>query len=184
MDERTAIDMSDLLAEVQVPDMDGALRSFSDSTRQRTVKDLFGKKKREAWDKDTEARCDFYPKTRLVSRAGVWFFALWQKSVMGRTLTEIKSDDGEIPHFAEEVSKLIGEVIGQHLKDGNWCIVCTPKRRHLTRNFATLIADEIGKELLPGAFFPEPDDHIVKGEYCKRDDGGDDICHQSSHEAS
>ena len=66
---------------------------------------------------------------------------------MGRTLTEIKSDDGEIPHFAEEVSRLIGEVIGQHLKDGNWCIVCTPKRRHLTRNFATLIAEEIGRIL-------------------------------------
>ena len=139
--------MSNLLDEVQVPDMAGALRSFSDSPRQKAVKDLFGKKKRDAWDKDTEARCDFYPKTRLVSRAGVWFFALWQKSMMGRTLTEIKSDEKEITHFATAISDLIKEVIGQYLGSGNWCIITTPKRRHKERNFATLVAEEIGRNL-------------------------------------
>ena len=139
--------MSNLLDEVQVPDMAGALRSFSDSPRQKAVKDLFGKKKRDAWDKDTEARCDFYQKTRLVSRAGVWFFALWQKSMMGRTLTEIKSDEKEITHFATAISDLIKEVIGQYLGSGNWCIITTPKRRHKERNFATLVAEEIGRNL-------------------------------------
>lgn len=141
--------MSDLLAEVQVPDMDGALALMDKPVENRFLKekDLFGVHQHKSWDKDTEARCDFERKVRLTRRAGVWFFSLWQKSVMGRTLTEIKSDDGEIPHFAEEVSKLIGEVIGRHLKDGNWCIVTTPKRRHLTRNFATLIAEEIGRIL-------------------------------------
>lgn len=141
--------MSDLLSEVQVPDMDGALALLDKPVENPFLKekDLFGVHQHKSWDKDTEARCDFERKVRLTRRAGVWFFSLWQKSIMGRTLTEIKSDDGEIPHFAEEVSELIGEVIGQHLKDGNWCIVTTPKRRHLTRNFATLIAEEIGRIL-------------------------------------
>lgn len=148
MEERTAIDMSDLLAEVQVPDMDGTLNLLAKGREQSRVSEkdkcLFGAKKRSAWDKDNEARCDFYPKTKLVHRAGVWFFALWQKSPMGRTLTDIKSDETEVKHFAKETASLIREVVGQHLDKGSWCIVTTPKRRHLTRNFATLIADEIG----------------------------------------
>ena len=137
--------MSDLLAEVQVPDMDGTLASLTEvKGKDREEKDLFGEKKRNAWDKSVEARCDFERKVRLTRRAGVWFFSLWQKSIMGRTLTDIKSDASEVSHFATETAALIREVIGHHLDIGNWCIVTTPKRRHLTRNFATLISDEIG----------------------------------------
>ena len=122
--ERTALDMSDLLAEVQVPDMAGALASLSEAPKQKEVKDLFGIKKHESWSKDLEARCDFEQKIRLTRRAGVWFFSVWQKSIMGRTLTEIKSDEKEIPHFADAVSALIQEVVGSHLETGNWCIQC------------------------------------------------------------
>lgn len=139
--------MSDLLAEVQVPDMAGALRSLSLTPREKKPHDLFEVKRREAWNKDLEARCDFELRVRLTRRAGVWFFSLWQKSIMGRTLTEIKSDAQEIPHFADSVSDLIREVVGQHLADGNWCIVTTPKRRHKERNFASLVADAIGHRL-------------------------------------
>ena len=57
--ERTALDMSDLLAEVQVPDMAGALAALDEPPRQKAVKDLFGIKKHESWSKDLEARCDF-----------------------------------------------------------------------------------------------------------------------------
>lgn len=147
MEERTAIDMSDLLAEVQVPDMAGALRSLSEMPEQKTAKDLFGAKKHGSWNKDLEARCNFEPKIRLNHRADVWFFALWQKSITGRTLTEIKADENEIQHFAEAVSDLIKGVIGIHLSEGDWCIVTTPKRRHKERNFATLVAMKIGQIL-------------------------------------
>lgn len=149
MEERTAIDMSDLLAEVQVPDMDGALASFElrPAAVDQKDRDIFGQKKRTSWDKTNEARCDFYPKTRLIHRAGFWFFALWQKSEMGRKLTEIKNDGNEVGHFSQDVSTLIREVLGQFLFQGDWCIVTTPKRRHLERNFATLVAEDIGKKL-------------------------------------
>ena len=33
------------------------------------------------------------------------------------------------------------------LRNGTWAIVATPKRRHLTHNFASLIAEEIGNRL-------------------------------------
>ena len=149
MKERAAIDVSGLLAEVQVPDMDGALASYElkPADEEQRDKDIFGRKKRGAWDKTTEARCDFYPKTRLIHRAGFWFFALWQKSEMGRTLTDIKNDGNEVGHFSQDVSELFRGVVGLFLYQGDWCVVTTPKRRHLERNFATLVAEDIGKRL-------------------------------------
>ena len=110
-------------------------------------KDQFDSKGRKAWDKDTEARCDFEPKVRMVHRAGFYFFALWKKSILGRTLTEIKGDDSEVGHFAEELSRLISEVLGSHLQAGGWCVVTTPKRRHLVKNFATRVSEAIGERL-------------------------------------
>ena len=149
--ERTALDLGEILEDVDVPNMESALAFLKEPTgndEERTPKLPFGAQSRKAWDKAVEVRCDFTPKIRMVHRAGCWFFALWQKSVMGRTLTEIKSDEKEITHFAEATASLIKEVLGGCLKDGNWCVITTPKRRHLTRNFATLVAEQIGQKLL------------------------------------
>lgn len=109
--------------------------------------DIFAVKNRKSWDKSTEARCNFEFRPRITPRAGLWFLSLWQKSLMGRTLTEIKSDSAEIPHFAEAVSDFISKVLGKSLSSGHWCICTSPKRRHKERNFATLICMEIQKRL-------------------------------------
>ena len=110
-------------------------------------KDLFAEQKRKSWDKSTEARCDFAWKPRLVPRAGLWFISLWQKSVKGRTLTDIKQDDSEISHFAEAVSQMIVELLGNNLALSDWAIITTPKRRHKVRNFASLICEAIHQKL-------------------------------------
>lgn len=111
-----------------------------------SVKDIFSTK-REAWNKDVEARCDFAHRPRLVHRNGLFFISLWQKSVYGRTLTDIKNDDDMIQFFAENISKYISSVIGNNLSQGDWCICTTPKRRHKERNFASRIAHQIGLKL-------------------------------------
>lgn len=111
------------------------------------VRDIFAVHERKGWDKSTEARCNFDYRPRLTRRAGVWFLSLWQKSLMGRTLTEIKSDPAEIPHFADAVSGFILEFIGSSMVAGHWCICTTPKRRHKERNFATLVSMEIANRL-------------------------------------
>ncbi len=80
-------------------------------------------------------------------RAGFYFISVWNKSVKGRTLVDIKADDNMIPFFATHVTELITDTIGDNLRNGTWAIVATPKRRHLTHNFASLIAEEIGKRL-------------------------------------
>ena len=130
-----------ILTDVSPLDINPALGEIS------PARDIFAVEKRKAWDKSQEARCNFDYRPRITHRAGVWFLSIWQKSLMGRTLTEIKSDPAEIPHFADAVSDFILQVLGQSLPSGSWCICTTPKRRHKVRNFATLISIEIAARL-------------------------------------
>ncbi len=109
--------------------------------------DIFAVETRKSWDKSTEARCNFEFRPRITPRAGLWFLSLWQKSLMGRTLTEIKSDPAEVPHFAAAVSDFLIRVLGPSLASGHWCICTSPKRRHKERNFASLICAAIHERL-------------------------------------
>lgn len=112
-----------------------------------TPKDLFAEEQRKSWDKSQEARCDFERKIRITRRSDVLFLSLWQKSLYGRTLTDIKGDDAMVDYFAENISPLIADVIGNYLRNGDWAICTTPKRRHLVKNFATLISERIADRL-------------------------------------
>ena len=127
-----------------------ALPSMPDLSLDVSVKeqrDIFALEQRKSWDKSVEARCDFTYKLRLTRRASTNFITIWQKSVFGKTLTEIKSDDDMIPFFVESLVPVIRECIGYHICDGSWAIVTTPMRRHKERNFATLVSEGLAKEL-------------------------------------
>ena len=139
---RTPIDMGDLLSEIDVPDIRSAQLALQDIQAKRE-QDLFAEQKRKGWDKTVEARCDFTPRPRLTRRSGLFFLSYWQKSVYGRTLTEIKADDSMVPFFADTMKSFVSEVIGPDLSKGCWCIITTPKRRHLVKNFATRISEQI-----------------------------------------
>lgn len=142
--ENTITDIGTVLEHIEVSPIDvGALGAPSSNEG----KDIFAEQQRKSWDKSTEARCDFARKVRLTRRGGVFFISLWQKSVFGRTLTEIKADDAMVDFFAEQTSALIKDIIGAHLCKGNWAICTSPKRRHLTKNFATRISESIAQRL-------------------------------------
>jgi hypoxanthine-guanine phosphoribosyltransferase len=49
--------------------------------------------------------------------------------------------------FAEPWVSLIHDIIGPDLSQGCWCIITTPKRRHLVKNFATRISEQIAARL-------------------------------------
>lgn len=120
----------------------------TNATSPQAEKNLFAEKeKRKAWEKEKLARCDFQKQVKILHRPGFYFISVWNKSVKGRTLTDIKGDDAMIPFFATHVTELIADTIGDNLRNGTWAIVATPKRRHLTHNFASLIAEEIGTRL-------------------------------------
>ena len=144
--ERNAIDMDEFLTEISVPDLSLPL-SLSSPVTSHEPKDIFAIDKRKAWDKSVEARCDFSRKVRLTRRGDVFFISLWQKSLYGRTLTDIKGDDAMVDFFADNIAPLIQEILGYDLNSGQWCIVTTPKRRHLVKNFATRISEQIAKQL-------------------------------------
>lgn len=134
-------DVTSILSDFKVADGSPALGALSNG------RDIFAVRERKAWDKSTEARCNFDFRPKITPRAGLWFLSLWQKSLMGRTLSEIKSDPAEIPHFAEAVSDFLIKYLGPALSSGHWCICTSPKRRHKEHNFATLICEQIHEKL-------------------------------------
>jgi adenine/guanine phosphoribosyltransferase-like PRPP-binding protein len=49
--------------------------------------------------------------------------------------------------FANTMVMYISDILGPRLDKGNWCIITTPKRRHLVKNFATRISEEMASRL-------------------------------------
>lgn len=113
----------------------------------REGKDIFHTQQRQSWDKTVEARCDFAYKPRITRRADTTFISIWQKSVFGRTLTDIKADDEMVTYFVDNLLPMIWDTLGRHLSAGNWAIVTTPMRRHKERNFASMIAKGLASKL-------------------------------------
>lgn len=138
-----AIDLDEVLSDIEVPSLDVPDLDASSFTRDAS-KDLFADKKRAAWKEcqTAEARCDFAPNKVRISYRNPQFgiISLWKKSVYGRTLTDIKADPEMVEKFAEGMNTLIRQILGNSLSGGDWCIVTSPKRRHKVRNFASLIS--------------------------------------------
>ena len=145
-----AIALDDVLNDMEVPSLDVPDLDASSFSRDES-KDLFTEKKRAAWKdvQQAEARCDFAPNKMRISYRNPSFgiISLWKKSLYGRTLTDIMSDDAMVEKFAEGMNTLIRQILGHSLASGDWCIVTSPKRRHKTRNFASLIAAQLGSLL-------------------------------------
>ena len=139
------IDLNEILTDIVVPEIEVGSVSVSES--KPSQKDIFAEEKRKAWDKSVEARCDFTYRLRLTRRSNVNFISIWQKSIYGRTLTEIKADDDMVQFFADSIVPIIKEMLGYNLPNGDWAVVTTPKRRHLTKNFATRISEAIARQL-------------------------------------
>ena len=150
--EGTSVDMGEVLRDITFPIADLSSLDFSvagDAPPQSRAqqKDLFAVEKRKAWDKSTEARCDFSYGLRMTRRASVNFISIWKKTLYGRTLTDIKGDPDMVQYFADNIVPVIKECIGYSLHAGHWCICTSPKRRHKVRNFASMISAEIARQL-------------------------------------
>ena len=151
-----AIDLDEVLNDIEVPSLD--VPDLDASFAADKSKDLFAEKSRAAWKdvQKAEARCDFAPNKVRISYRNPQFgiISLWKKSVYGRTLTDIKADPDMIEKFAVVMNTLIRQILGNSLSTGDWCIVTSPKRRHKTRNFASLISARLA-ELLGISFYED-----------------------------
>ncbi|MCM1311262.1 MAG: hypothetical protein NC301_09635 [Bacteroides sp.] len=137
-----AIALDEVLKDIEVPSLD--VPDLDASFTPSRAKDLFAEKSRAAWKdvQQAEARCDFAPNKVRISYRNPAFgiISLWKKSLYGRTLTDIKSDPDMVGKFAVGMNTLIRQILGNSLATGDWCIVTSPKRRHMERNFASLIS--------------------------------------------
>ena len=107
---RAPLDMDDILSEITVPELGSALSDFQ-KAKKTDKADLFVEQKRKGWDKTVEARCDFSRKIRITRRSSIFFISLWQKSLFGRTLTNIKGDDSMVGFFADELAPVIMDIL-------------------------------------------------------------------------
>ena len=140
-----ALDLGEIIREITPPELETPSAAVLSSPQ--SGKDLFAEKNRRDWAHNDGARCDFQSRPMLAYRTGLSFLAVWKRSVYGKTLSEIKADDTMIPKVAEATVALLADVLGNNLAAGGWAVITTPKRRHLQRNFASLVADRIASIL-------------------------------------
>ena len=153
-----AIGLDEMLQDIDVPSLEVPDLDVLPEGCRNEAKDLFAPKERKAWKEvqQAEARCDFSPNKVRISYRNPEFgiVSLWKKSLYGRTLTDIKADPEMVEFFAVGMNKLIRQILGHSLSNGDWCIVTSPKRRHKTRNFASLISAKLA-ELLSIPFYED-----------------------------
>lgn len=102
-------------------------------------------------------RCDFKPgKAVMRMKKPLFVHCMWRRSVLGRTLSEIKADKDMISFFADHITPFIADTVGHNLAAGGFVLVTPPPRRHLQGDFAhsvgRRIADALGIAFAPGTF--------------------------------
>jgi len=118
-----------------------------------SCKNIFEQKQsRKDWRKkegDDTSRCDLSIERIVIQPHAKELMAvsLWKKSIKGRHLTEIKEDDSMVELFSTKLTDVILRVFGTRLNNDTWAICATPKRRHLTNNFACRIASQIATNI-------------------------------------
>lgn len=140
-----AVDMGEIIRGITTPELETPSAAILSSSQ--SGKDLFAVKKRQQWAHDDGARCDFQSRPMLAYRTGLFFLAVWKRSVYGKTLSEIKADDAMITKVAGATAALLADVLGYNLAAGGCAVITTPKRRHRQRNFASLVAADLARQL-------------------------------------
>lgn len=117
----------------------------------KKVDNLFDEQHRKAWHEDSAdvARCDFTP-NRVSARLCYSSFrclCLWKRSLYGRTLTDIKSDQDMVPFITNQMAPFIAQCLGPNLSPRDFVMVTPPKRRHKVNNFASMCAGAIAIRL-------------------------------------
>ena len=125
-------EVSDILAD-----------SFSSTPKKDDAgHNVFEEKGRKAWNSEKiQARCDMNYVLKISPRCGVTFISIWKKTLYGRLLSEIKEDEKMVNVFATNMAETIQDVIGDNLVSGGYCLITAPRRRHVERNFATLVCE-------------------------------------------
>lgn len=127
-------------------DVDRLLDGFSGGAARRS-ENLFSEGSR-AWNREDkpEPRCDFTYRPKVIHKP-LPVLSLWQRTVYGEKLTDIKADSVRAKFFAEHLAHYISLLLGGCLASGGWAIVAVPPRRHKTGNFGVAVARSVAELL-------------------------------------
>lgn len=110
-------------------------------------------KKRKSWQ-EIKKRCDLKDKTAIHKANGSYYQSLFKIGTEGKLLEDLKAEEN-VNMFADTAMQFISTALGTNLKEADWCLVTTPRRRHLEGfHFSTAICQQlaIGLEI---PFYPD-----------------------------
>ena len=150
LDRIVPVDANEVLASISPTLVDSSITNLENVYKRNRIscEGLFEEKKRKGWNGDsTQARCDFSHHWDITPRGGVLFISIWKKTLYGRLFTEIKEDPDMVSFFSRNMVEAICKVLGHTIKGGDWALITAPRRRHVERNFATLVSISIADAL-------------------------------------
>lgn len=102
--------------------------------------------KQRSWE-HTEKRCGLKKKIAQTSTMGYTYTSFHATEKDGLTLNEIKQPE-HVMAFAHNLADYIIETLGENVKNGDWGLVTTPRRRHKEGfHFATEVCRAAAEEL-------------------------------------
>lgn len=109
--------------------------------------DFSGDVKKESHWTERKRLCDLKDHVQIRRANEAYYQSLMKTGKKGIPLTEIKVPEN-VQMFAETALAFIEGALGGSLRDGDWCIMTTPRRRHLEGfHFATAVCEYMAGEL-------------------------------------
>ena len=109
--------------------------------------DFTGDLKKEKRWAESKKRCDLKDRIAVRKANNAYYQSLMKTGDKGIPLPMLKTEEN-VPMFAENALDFIRGMLGPNLPDGGWCLMTTPRRRHLEGfHFATAICEYIAAEL-------------------------------------
>jgi hypothetical protein len=90
-------------------------------------------------ENNNENRCDMKDELKIHKCGEFYYISFWKvnKDDDFPKLTEIKENPEMVHVFSKKCTDIIGAMHGENLREGDWAIITSPKRRHKENNFAS-----------------------------------------------
>lgn len=108
--------------------------------------DLFAPVKRKAWTHN-DGRCNFKVNRKTVLKVDFSVTTIWERTVTGVLLKDIKKNENYVNIFAEALATEIKCQLGTNLKTQQFAVTHAPRRRHRDWNFGAEVAKQVASLL-------------------------------------
>lgn len=97
---------------------------------------------RRSWRR-SEKLCEMKRRITVREKSGFLYSSFFATGKTGRPIAEIKEDPAAVEPFAWNLADYVRRSLGNSLAGGGWCLVTTPRRRHLEgTHFASEVCEK------------------------------------------